>query len=339
MLEYIKKLSELNGTSGDEAEVAEYIASEIKGCADISFDALGNLIAFKKGKNPASKKLMICAHMDEVGLIVTGFNSDGRLAFDCVGGIIPSVIIGRQVLVGKEKIPGVIGTKAVHQQSSDEKENIFPVDKLFIDIGADSPDETKKLVSLGDRAVFQSDFISFGNSKIKGKALDDRAGCAIMLDMIKSESEFDAYFVFTVQEEVGARGAKAAANALDPDFAIVLETTTACDIAGVSENEKVCSLGNGAVISYMDNGTVYDRALYAMANELAKENGIPVQTKTAVAGGNDSGSIHTSADGVRTVAVSAPCRYLHSPSCVLDTRDIKAVSELTKILAKRLASL
>lgn len=339
MLKTIEALSMLCGTSGDEYEVAEYIIKDIGANAEVSKDALGNVMAFKKGKKSAKNKVVVCAHMDEVGLIITGANSDGRLSFSCVGGIIPSVIIGRQVLVGKDKIPGVIGTKAVHQQNAEEKENIIPTEKLSIDIGAKDKDDALKYISLGDRAVFCSDFIRFGDGKIKAKALDDRMGCGIMLEMLKNELEYDTYFVFTVQEEVGARGARAVANALDPDYAIVLETTTACDIDGVSDNERVCSLGNGVVVSYMDHGTVYDRTLFALANELAKERGISVQTKTAVAGGNDSGAIHTASDGVKTVALSAPCRYLHSPSCVLQISDIEATKMLTEALAEKLAVL
>ena len=160
-----------------------------------------------------------------------------------------------------------------------------------------------------------------------------------MLDLIEKELEYDTYFVFNVQEEVGLRGARTSAFNVQPDFAIVLETTTASDIPSVSGNKRVCELGKGAVISYMDRATVYDRELYKLATETARENKIPYQTKTMIAGGNDSGAIHVSAYGVKTTAISAPCRYLHSPSCVAEIADIEACEKLTESLISRLATL
>ena len=207
-------------------------------------------------------------------------------------------------------------------------------EELYLDIGASSRKEAEKLAPRGRYAYFDTDFFGFGDGFVKGKAIDDRAGCLIMIDMINGEPEYDAWYAFTVQEEIGARGAKAAAFTIAPDIAIVLETTTACDIAEVSGAKKVCELGKGAVVSYMDRGTVYDRKLFSLAFETAKTNGIPVRTKTLIAGGNDSGSIHVSRNGVRTCAISVPCRYLHSPSCVIKESDFNAV----KLLAEKMLS-
>ena len=169
----------------------------------------------------------------------------------------------------------------------------------------------------GDIVYFSSEYTEFGNGMIKSKAVDDRFGCALLIELIKSDLEYDAYFTFTVQEEIGLRGARAAAFSVNPDVAIAVEATTAADIEGVSGNKRVCSLGKGAVVSYMDRGTMYDKELYNYAFEIAEKKNISCQTKTLIAGGNNSGAIHIAGNGVRTIAVSAPCRYLHSPSCVV----------------------
>ncbi len=232
-----------------------------------------------------------------------------------------------------------MGTKAIHQQSKDERGKMPSFDELYIDIGASSKEEAERLAPRGSYAYFDTDFFEYGGGFIKGKAIDDRAGCLIMMDMINGEPEYDAWYAFTVQEEIGTRGSKAAAFTIAPDIAIVLETTTACDIAGVSGSKKVCELGKGAVVSYMDRSTVYDRSLYSLAFETAKTNAIPVQTKTLVAGGNDSGAIHISRGGVRTCAISVPCRYLHSPSCVIKESDYLAVRALAEKMLSAVAAL
>lgn len=337
MLEMIKKLSLLDGTSGDETIVREFIEAQIT-ADNVTVDNLGNLIVFKKGKKTPSKKLMICAHTDEVGFMVSNITSEGYLKFGAVGGIDPRVVLGRQVRFHNGTI-GVIGTKAVHQQSEDERDTAPKIDAMFIDIGASSKEDAEKYVSLGDCACFVSEYFEFGDGFVKGKALDDRVGCAVMLDMLKTEQEYDCYYVFTVQEEIGTRGAKAAAFSVNPDIAIVLETTTACDISGVEGEKKVCTLGDGVVVSYMDRATIYDKELYKTAFDVAKENGIKCQTKTLIAGGNDSGAIHVSSGGVRTIAMSLPCRYLHSPSCVIKKDDLFATRQLAEKMLGRLGAL
>lgn len=332
MLEHLKPLSSLYGISGNEDMVREYIIEKIKDKCEYYTDNLGNLIAFCKGRRSSERKLMIAAHMDEVGMIVTYINSDGTLSFDSVGGINDDVIAGRQVVIYNRSINGVIGSKAVHNMSAEERKQSISVSKLYIDIGTHSKEETEKLVSVGDCISFASQYTELGGGKICSKALDDRAGCAIMIDLINEGTEFDTYFVFTVQEEAGLRGAVTAAFGISPDFAVVLETTTACDIADVIGVKRVCELGRGPVISYMDRRTIYDRELYDLAFHLGEKNNIPCQTKTMVAGGNDAGAIHISKSGVRTIAVSAPCRYLHSPSCVAQYSDIEMCEALVRLL-------
>lgn len=337
MINALKEICMLNGTSGDEERVREYIKGHIH-ADEVTVDPLGNLIVFKKGRRTPKNKIMFAAHMDEVGFMITNITDDGFLRIGAVGGINPSVVIGR-ALRPESGVYGVVGTKATHQQTAEERKKFPEIGDLLLDIGASSRQEAEKFAPLGSTAYFCDDFFEFGDGYVKGKAIDDRAGCLIMMDMINGGLEYDAWFVFTVQEEVGTRGAKAAAFTVAPDIAFVLETTTACDIAGVSGAKKVCELGKGAVVSYMDNGTVYDRGLYSLAFDTAKRCDIPVQTKTLVAGGNDSGAIHVSAGGVRTCAVSVPCRYLHSPSCVIKMSDFYAVRSLAEKLLAAAADL
>lgn len=335
MLNELKTLCQLNGASGNETEVCDYIISQIDGKCDYHIDNLGNIIAFKKGKATPKNKVMVSAHMDEVGMIVTFINQDGTLKISTIGGVDARVIFGRQVLVGDKKNVGVIGSKAVHNLTPDEKDLAVTAQKLYIDIGAKNAEQAKEFINQGDAVHFKSDFLEFGDGFIKAKAIDDRAGCAIMLSLIRSELLFDTYFTFVTQEELGLRGARAAAFTVEPDVAIVLEATTAADIPSANSEKRVCELGKGAVVTYMDNSTIYNKKLYKLAFELANEKAIPCQTKTMVAGGNDSGAIHLSKGGVKTIAISVPCRYLHSPSCVIKATDFIAVSDLTKALLEK----
>lgn len=336
MKKLLEELCLINGISGDESAVREFIIGKIKGKCEYRTDSLGNLICFKKGRKAPEKKLMVCAHMDEVGFIVTSIRSDGTLAFDTVGGIDSFVVAGRQVTVGKNRINGVIGSAAVHNLSKEAREKAPEISSMSIDIGAENKEEAEKYVNPGDSVYFAGEFIDLGPERIKSKAVDDRAGCAVMINLINEELEYDTNFVFNVQEEIGLRGARASAFSVNPDLAIVLEATTASDIDGVSGAERVCELGKGPVISFMDRSTVYDKELYRLAFETAEQEGIPCQTKTKIAGGNDSGAIHISRGGVRTLAVSVPCRYLHSPSCVIETADFENTYKLVKQLMKRI---
>ncbi len=339
MKELLRELCLADGISGDESAVRELIIEKIKGLCEYSTDPLGSLICFKKGKKTPEKKLMICAHMDEVGFMVTYIRPDGTLSFDTVGGVDPAVVIGRQVRVGKDRISGVVGSTAVHNLSKEQREKAPTIGSLYIDIGAEDKADAEKHVSLGDCVYFDSEFVDLGEKRIKAKAIDDRAGCAMMIEMMHEELEYDTYFVFNVQEEIGLRGSTASAFAVAPDFAIVLESTTAADIDGASGAKRVCEVGKGPVVSFMDRSTMYDKELYRLALDIAKELDIPCQTKTMVAGGNDAGAIHKSGKGVRTIAVSLPCRYLHPPSSVIEFADMENSYKLVKELSKRIAEL
>ena len=334
----LAKLSRLCGTSGDEGDVRDLIMSILPSGCEARVDPIGNLIVFRKGKKTPKNKIMYCAHMDEVGFIITSFCSDGRLKFAPVGGISSAVVFGRRV-VFRNGMTGVIASKPVHHLSGSEKDNQPKIEDLCIDIGAENENEAKKLVSQGDFCYFDSRYEEFGSGYIKGKALDDRAGCAVMLTMLEKEPEYDAWFVFTVQEEIGTRGAGCAAFTVRPDIAVILETTTACDIPGSEDEKAVCRLGDGAVVSYMDRSTIYDRELYKLARETAGSIGVKNQTKSVIAGGNDSGAIHKAAGGIRTIALSVPTRYLHSPACVMKKDDVDAVLKTAEALLPRLAEL
>ena len=339
IFEELELLCNTNGISGDEGRVREYIISQIKDKCEYTVDPLGSVIALCKGKKSSDKKLMISAHMDEVGFIVTYITADGLIKFSPVGGIDPRIIFGKRVVIGNKGVYGVVGGKALHHLEGDEKGKAVPFDKLYIDIGADSREQAETLVSLGDSIYFDNNYIKLGENKLKSKAIDDRAGCAVMLDMIRQGVEYDTYFTFVVQEEIGLRGSTAAAYTVAPDYAIVLEATTAADIPASSDDKRVCELDKGAVVSFMDRSTLYDKTLYKLAFEIGKEKEIPVQTKTMVAGGNDAGAIHKSRGGVMTAAISVPCRYLHSPSCVISKSDLQSVRALAGELSKRIFEL
>lgn len=326
----LKELCLLNGTSGDERAVREYIIEKIRGKCDYKVDALGSVVAFKKGKKTPDKKVMLCAHMDEVGFIITHITDEGYLKFSPVGGIDAEAVLTRRLSINGKT--GVVGAKAVHLMSSDEKESVPKFSDFLLDIGAENKAEAEKYVQPGDYAYFVSDYCEFGDGFVKAKALDDRIGCMLLIELIHSDLEYDTYFCFNVQEEVGLRGAACTSYSVKPDIAVVLESTTAADIEGVSGAERCCVLGNGPVISYMDGRTVYDRELYQKAVRLAENNGIKAQTKTKIAGGNDAGAVQTSAGGCRVAAVSLPCRYIHTGASVVKKSDIEETRRFIKVL-------
>ncbi len=333
MLKLIEELCNISGVSGNEEKVCEFIQNEIKDHVDtLKVDSMGNLIVFKKGKKTPKKRVMICAHMDEVGFIVKGYTEDGMIKFGFCGGIDTKVIMGRRVKFGENC--GVIGIKAVHLTTADERKKAPKADSLYIDIGATSKKEAEGMVALGDYGTFDSQSYEFGDGFYKAKALDDRYGCALMIKLIKTELEFDTYFSFNVQEEVGLRGAMVSAFDIELDIAIVLETTTAADVAEVKGQMKVCCLGDGVVISLMDRATIYDEEVFNQATELATKNNIKWQTKTLIAGGNDSGVIHKSRSGVKTLGLSVPTRYLHSSSCVAKISDMEETYKMLELFMK-----
>ena len=340
MLDLLKELCVLNGVSGEEDQVRDFIRAQAAPHADsIRTDALGNLIVLKKGRKSTGNRLMLCAHMDEVGVIVTRITDEGFLKFDFVGGVDRRVAIGKSVVLGPDRVPGIIGLKAVHLVSREEAKKAPKTESLYIDIGASSREEAQELVALGTYGSFVCDPEEFGSGFLKAKAIDDRIGCAVMLELLKDDLPLDVTFAFTAQEEVGTRGAFGAAFSVTPEIALVLETTTAADLPSVEDHRKVCAPGKGPVISYMDGATIYDRELFEKLRRLAEDNGIPWQTKEYIAGGNDARTIQRTKAGVRVAAMSAAVRYLHAPASVGSVADFEHMLRLTRLFLAEIAAL
>lgn len=333
MKELIRELCAVPGVSGFEEEVRLRITEKIRPyAAQIKVDAVGNLIVWKKGRRPAENELLITAHMDEVGLIVKRVDDKGYIRFAPAGGIDRRTVIGKKVLIGKDRIPGAVGLRAYHLVSAKEEKIVPEITDLYIDIGASGKEEAQEVVRTGDEIVFDSEWSEFGDGLIKAKALDDRIGCAAMIRLIQGDLPMDCVFVFSAQEEVGARGAFGAAFSLRPRMALVLEGTTAADLPGLKEHKQVTRVGAGPVLGLMDRQTIYDRGLFEKLRELSDENGIPWQTKRTIAGGTDASAIQTTAGGVRVAAISVPVRYIHTPSSVASLQDC----ENQYVLAERL---
>lgn len=328
----LKELANLGAPSGFEDAVRDFIRKHAN-ADEIYTDSIGNLICHKKGNG---KKVMVAAHMDEVGLLITGITDDGFLKFNALGGIETAVLCSKKVFIGEKKVAGIISAKAVHLQKSEEMSTPLKIKNMYIDIGASSRAEAEKKVSLGDAAVFDGKYTLFGNNLVKSKALDDRVGCAILLDLMKETYESDMYFVFTVQEELGTRGAKVAAYNINPDIALVIEGTTCSDVYGSMEHNQVTKLGEGAVITAMDRAAISDRKYYDFIMKLAEENNIKLQVKKTIMGGTDAGAIVCSNTGVKTAVLAVPCRYIHSPVSVMNLADFEALRELSRLVVKNI---
>jgi len=333
----LKQLTEINGISGNEDEVRNYIKSIIEKYVDkVEVDSLGNLIAYKKGTSPRFK-VMLSAHMDEIGFMVTGYGDNGVIKFKPVGGLDERILPGKKVLVGEKKIPGVIGCKAVHMQEKEERDRNIKLKDLYIDIGADKKEEAEKLAPLGDPIAFFSEYTEFGEDCIKAKALDDRVGCYILMEALKETYEFDLYACFTVQEEIGLRGAEVAAYTVNPDIALVLEGTTCSDVPGVEKYDYSTVLGGGAALTIMDKTAYADKNLVRFIYDTAVKNDIKVQFKQTTTGGNDAGKIQRSRSGVKVAAIAVPCRYIHSPVSVMSKKDFENCLKITLLVLSEMS--
>lgn len=331
MLQTLKELCALNGVSGFEDEVRDYIRKKAGPYArEIREDVNGNLLVFCKGKDTNGKIRMLCAHMDEVGVMVTAITDEGYLKFDFVGSVDRRVMLGRRIFLGKARIPGVIGLKAYHLLTEEERKNIPKQTELHIDIGASCKEEAEDLISLGEYGAFECTGEEFGDGFFKAKALDDRIGCAVLLRLMEEGPAADTWFVFTVQEEVGTRGAFGAAFALKPDYALTVEGTTAADFPSTAPHKQVCTPGKGAVLVAMDGGTIYDRELFQRLREYAEEKEIPWQMKRFISGGTDAKAIQRSREGVRTAGIAAAVRYIHTSAGVFCLRDLEALADLAR---------
>ncbi len=326
-LELLERLCQSFGVSGYEDETADIIVKEIKEHCDIVMkDSVGNIIASKKG-TAATKKIMLCAHMDEVGFAVKHINDDGTLDFDEVG-MVNTVLPSKKVVVGRDRIKGVISARPIHLCK--DKTKACAVSDLVIDIGAKNKEEAQSLELLGEGVCFDSDFVYMQGGLVKAKALDDRIGCAILCMLAKESFRNDMYFAFTVGEELGSVGACAATHRINPDVCIVVEGTTASDLDGVPEKDKVCKVRHGAVCPFMDGGTLYDNEMYTCIHDYANANNLKIQVKTKIAGGTDAARIQRSLGGVKTAVVSLPCRYIHTSSSVAAIEDMEEMYAILK---------
>lgn len=323
----LKNLCGLVGVSGRESSVTEFITNRLQDINDVEYfvDNSGNIIANKKGKK-TGKKLMVDAHMDEVGFIVTYVEDNGLIRFANVGGIETETLLCKKVAF--KKAIGVIGMKPIHLAEDGEKDSLPKLDDLFIDVGAKTKEEALACVTLGEVGTFKSEFCDYGDGLFMGRAIDDRVGCAVLLRLLQEDSEYDFTATFTVQEELGCKGAATAAFSVNPEIAIVLEGTTAGDILDVSEHKQVCKVKNGPAISFMDRVSIYDRELY----ELCFKQGVTCQPKAYVSGGNNSGSIALSGNGAKVLAISLPTRYLHSANTIGSYDDVESLYKLTKAM-------
>ncbi|MBD5134148.1 MAG: M42 family metallopeptidase [Clostridiales bacterium] len=338
MIETLKTLCALSGVSSHEDQVRDYIRKRVEPYADdIRTDALGNLIVFKRGARPTGNKLMLCAHMDEVGLMVKSVTEAGCLKFGCVGGIDRRVLLGKRVSVGEKGIPGVIGLKAIHLTTAEERKKVPKLADLYIDIGAKDRDEAMAQVELGDICTFVSDAVEFGDRMLKAKAIDDRVGCAVMVKLLEEELPMDCTFTFTAMEEVGTRGAFGATFSVTPETALVLEGTTSADIPALGPERQVCWPGKGPVLSWMDNSAIYDRELFELLRALAEDNGLPWQMKHYLSGGTDAKAVQRTKAGVRVAGISAAVRYLHAPSSVCSLNDAEQMLALARLFIRAMA--
>lgn len=323
----LQELSEAVGVSGQEDAVRKIILPAIRDhVQDIRIDALGSVTALKPGSQRRSPRIMLSAHMDEVGFMVTGFDGDGCIRFTAIGGVDERILPGLRVRVGDDAIPGVIIWTPIHHN---REQNAVALRNLRIDIGASSKDEVNGKVKPGDRIAFDSAFMTIGEAMLRGKAFDDRVGCALLVETLQGGPyPVDVLAAFTVQEEIGLRGARVAAQALQPDVALALEGTTANDIPNPlaeaddeDEPNPVCRLGAGPTLTVMDRSLIVNPRLLNFLRHTAQRHGIPYQLKTQLGGGTDAGAIHTSGAGVMSGVISVPCRYIHSPHAYLNRED------------------
>lgn len=321
-IKLLERLSEASGVSGNEDAVRKIVIDEIKPHADdYEIDSLGNVLVTKRGSKKNLPKVMLAAHMDEVGFMLIHDEGDGLFRFDIVGGIDPRQIVSKPVWVGKNHTPGVISGKPIHTTTVKERSNLISVESMRIDLG---PGKNRKAKS-GDWATFATKFLRQGSS-LRGKALDDRVGVTSLIEILKhAPPNIHLLAAFTVQEEVGLRGAKVAGYAMDPDMAIVLECTLAFDIPtwdGSENTQYRTKLNQGPAIYIADGVTLPDPRLVRLLQETAEAYDIPFQIRQpSVIGGTDAGQIHLQRSGIPSISVSVPARYLHTPASLIRLAD------------------
>ncbi len=347
---HLEQLSNAFGVSSAEDEVRKIILEAAQPHADEwRLDTMGNLFVTRKARPAASDRLlrvMVTAHMDEVGFMISKIKKDGQLKFKPVGGFDRRVLLGKPVVVGKDRLPGVIGLKPIHLLDSGQYDKVDEIDSMYIDIGAND-DKANGKVEIGDFATFATRFQYLGGpsdhssteGRVKGKAFDDRGGCAILLELLKADYPIDLVAVFTVQEEIGLRGARVAAYATQPDLAFILECTAADDLPDPEDETKKDGfprLGEGPAITVMDRSFIADRRLVDLLIETAEAEGLTHQFKRPGVASTDAGAVHLARQGVPSVAVSIPARYIHAPAAILDLTDFWNTVKLMRATLQQL---
>lgn len=319
----LKDVATAWGVTGDEDHVRQVIKENVTPYVDdIIYDSLGSLITVKKGKKDYPV-VMISAHMDEVGFIITGYNDDGTLSFEPSGGIDEKVVASKPIYIGENRIPGVVRLGTRYEDS-------------YIDIGVDSKAEAEDIIDIGDYGMFTTLYEDFGDKLVKSKALDDRAGCRVLLELLKNDYDFPLYGTFTAQEEIGDRGAFSASYLIKPDIGIVLEGTVCADSPKVEPYRHSTTIGEGPAVSIADRTCYFDIELSEAICRLAEENAIPYQRRRITGGGNDAGAIHLAGTGSRCITVSVPCRYIHSPICVASYEDFENTVKLVDLFLREI---
>ncbi len=329
----LKEICEIAGAPGFEQRIRSFIIEQAKSLVDdIQIDAMGNVIAFRKGK--VNKKVMVAAHMDEISFIVTHIDENGFIKFHTLGGFDPKTLTAQRVIVhGKKDIPGVMGTKPIHVMTPEEKNKAPKINDFFVDTGL-SEAEVKQSVQIGDPITRERSLIQMGDC-VNSKSIDNRVSVFILIEALRELKEvqlpYDLYAVFTVQEEVGIRGAITSASGINPDFGIGLDVTMAYDLPGSSPHEMVTELGKGTAIKVMDGSIICDFRMVHFMKEVAMRNSIPFQLEILTAGGTDTAGLQRSGRGGAIAgAISIPCRYLHQVIEMAHKHDITHSINLLK---------
>jgi len=333
LVETLEMLSNARGVTGREEEVADLMKKFLKPYVDeIREDKLGNVIGIKRGRKNAPK-VMLAAHMDEIGLLVKAILKEGFLLFTKIGGIDDRILLAQKVIVCTEKGPlhGIVGSKPPHIQKEEERKKVVTFDDLFVDIGAETEKEARTMgVKIGDVIVFDVRFGKIGKDIVIGKALDDRVGCAVMIEVMKCLKKTDCtvYAVGTVQEEVGLRGAATSSFGIDPDVGIALDVTVAGDMPFLREGDAPIRMRKGPSVSIADSGLITHPKVLRLLVDAAEENKIPYQLETGLQGSTDAARIALTREGVPSGVISVPTRYIHSATSMLSLQDTENVIKL-----------
>jgi tetrahedral aminopeptidase len=339
-LDLLRSLSNAAGVSGDEGAVRKLVLDAIGPHVDqVRVDALGNVLAVKHAaRGRGGPRLLLAAHMDEVGLMIVDHDSDGSLRFEVVGGLGERVLLGKPVIVGPRRLPGVIGVAPLHLLGSERLEAVARPGEMRIDVGAGSQEAARRLVPLGERATFATEFATLDGA-VRGKALDDRLGCATLIGLLRrGPYPVELHAAFTVQEEVGLRGARVAGYAVEPQAAIALDCAPCNDLPdsrGRENTQYNARLGQGPVIYLADGHTISDSRLVEYLRRTAEGAGLPYQIRQPGGGGTDAGAIQRTRQGVPVVSVSVPARYIHGPAALARVEDWQNTLRLVELALDR----